>query len=31
MESPLDDRRPLEAADDEGVGLWPLCLHQLTF
>lgn len=31
MKSPLDDGGPLQAADDEGVWLGPLCLHQLTF
>lgn len=31
VEGPLDDSGPLQAADDEGVGLGPLCLHQLTF
>lgn len=31
VEGPLDDGGPLQAADDEGVGLGPLCLHQLTF
>lgn len=31
MEGPLDDSGPLKAANDEGVRLWPLGLHQLTF
>lgn len=31
MESPLDDGGPLQTADDEGVRLGPLRLHQLTF
>lgn len=31
MESPLDDGGPLQTADDEGVGLGPFRLHQLTF
>lgn len=31
VKSPLDDGGPLQTADDEGVWLGPLCLHQLTF
>lgn len=31
MEGPLDDGGPLKTANDEGVRLWPLSLHQLTF
>ena len=31
MKSPLDDGGPLQTADDEGVRLGPLRLHQLTF
>lgn len=31
MEGPLDDRGPLQAAYDKGVGPWSLGLHQLAF
>lgn len=31
VKSPLDDGGPLQTADDEGVWLGPLRLHQLTF
>lgn len=30
MEGPLNDRRPLQASDDKGVGPRPLGLHQLA-
>lgn len=30
VEGPLDDSGPLQAADDECVGLGPLRLHQLA-
>lgn len=30
VEGPLDDCRPLQASDDEGVGPRPLSLHQLA-
>lgn len=31
MEGTLDDSGPLQAADDECVGLGSFCLHQLAF
>lgn len=31
VECPLNNRCPLQTADDERVGLRPLRLHQLTF
>lgn len=31
MESPLNDCGPLKTSDNECVGLWSFCFHQLAF